>query len=94
MLALSKKNTTYFVYLLRCCDDTLYCGITTDIDRRIKQHNGELAGGAKYTRAKRPVKLVHSEICKDLQEAMSREYEIKKWKKIQKEAFVKKVKTK
>ena len=41
----------YFVYLVRCCGDTLYAGITTDLARRMRQHCGELPGGAKYTRS-------------------------------------------
>ncbi|QJB57998.1 GIY-YIG nuclease family protein [Pseudodesulfovibrio sp. zrk46] len=47
--------SNWFVYLLRCADDTLYCGITTDVDRRILQHNA--GTGAKYTRPRRPVTL-------------------------------------
>ena len=45
----------WFVYLLRCADDTLYCGITTDIERRLTQHNA--GTGAKYTRPRRPVSV-------------------------------------
>lgn len=45
------------VYLLTCADGTLYCGVTTDVARRIAMHNGELAGGARYTRGRRPVTL-------------------------------------
>ena len=41
----------YFVYLIRCRGDTLYAGITTDLPRRMRQHRGELPGGAKYTRS-------------------------------------------
>jgi len=79
---------------LRCSDHSLYCGVTSDIQRRIKQHNGELAGGAKYTRAKRPVKLVYYEVCKNQKKAMKREHEIKKWRKNKKEDLVKKSKRK
>lgn len=50
----------YHLYILRCADDTLYTGITTDLDRRLAEHNGELARGAKYTKARRPVVLVYS----------------------------------
>lgn len=46
------------VYLLRCADGTLYCGATTDVARRVAMHNGKIAGGAKYTRGRRPVSLV------------------------------------
>ena len=46
------------VYLVLCADGTLYCGVTTDVRRRLDEHNGLLAGGAKYTRSRRPVRLV------------------------------------
>ena len=45
------------VYLLRCADGTLYCGVTTDVERRLAMHNGQRPGGAKYTRSRRPVCL-------------------------------------
>ena len=45
------------VYLLLCADGTLYCGVTTDVRRRLDEHNGLRAGGAKYTRGRRPVRL-------------------------------------
>lgn len=45
------------VYLLTCADGTLYCGVTSDMERRLAMHNGLLAGGAKYTRGRRPVTL-------------------------------------
>ena len=53
------------VYLLECADGSLYCGVTTDIERRLEQHNGLRPGGAKYTRARRPVRLVASRPCPD-----------------------------
>jgi putative endonuclease len=49
----------YFVYLLLCSDKTLYCGITTDLERRVREHNASPLG-AKYTKARRPVRLVYS----------------------------------
>lgn len=49
---------SWSVYLLRCADGTLYCGMTTDVERRLAMHNGVLAGGAKYTRGRRPVTLL------------------------------------
>ena len=48
----------WWVYLIRCADHTLYSGVTVNLERRLRQHNGELAGGARYTRARRPVELV------------------------------------
>jgi putative endonuclease len=56
---------TWFVYLLECADHTLYCGVTTDLARRLAQHNGEAPGGARYTRARRPVLLAASAPCRD-----------------------------
>jgi putative endonuclease len=49
----------YFVYILRCADDTLYVGITTDVSRRVTEHNTSTLG-AKYTRGRRPVTLVYT----------------------------------
>ena len=48
---------TWHVYLLECADGTLYCGVTNNLPRRLEQHNGQLPGGAKYTRSRRPVRL-------------------------------------
>ncbi len=65
------------VYLLRCDDGTLYTGVTSDIERRLRQHNGEIGGGARYTRARRPVALLWSEACSSRAEAQQREARIK-----------------
>ena len=67
----------YFVYILKCADETLYTGIATELERRIEEHNSS-DKGAKYTRARRPVKLVYSESHPDRSAASKREYEIKK----------------
>lgn len=67
----------YHIYILQCADNTLYTGITTELDRRIEEHNSS-AKGAKYTRARRPVTLVYSEKYDDRSSASKREYEIKK----------------
>lgn len=64
------------VYILKCSDNTLYTGVTTDLNRRLKEHNNSNLG-AKYTRAKRPVELVYFECCDDKVHAMQREYAIK-----------------
>ncbi|MBI3903530.1 MAG: GIY-YIG nuclease family protein [Nitrosomonadales bacterium] len=62
-------------YLLQCADGTLYCGISNDLDKRLAAHNaGE---GAKYTRGRTPVKLLHVEQCSDKSAALRRELEIK-----------------
>ncbi|MCI9271910.1 MAG: GIY-YIG nuclease family protein [Dorea sp.] len=69
--------------MVRCRDGSLYTGWTTDIEKRIKAHNE--GKGAKYTRSRRPVKLVYYEIFATKKEAMSREYAIKRLKKKAKE---------
>ena len=63
------------VYIVSCCDGSLYTGITTDIEKRIAVHNA--GKGAKYTRSRRPVKLAWSEDCGDHSSALRRELEIK-----------------
>ncbi len=63
--------------MLECADNTLYTGITTDITRRIHEHNNTPAG-AKYTKSRRPVKLIYQERCTDRSSASKREYQIKK----------------
>ena len=65
-----------YVYLLRCADDTLYCGWTTDLENRIAAHNAGI--GAKYTRSRRPVELVYYEEYRDQHEALSREWHLKR----------------
>ena len=65
-----------YTYILRCSDDTLYCGWTNDLEKRLAAHNAGTA--AKYTRTRRPVELVYYEEFETKQEAMSREYHIKK----------------
>ena len=67
----------YFVYMLKCSDDTFYTGIATELERRIDEHNSS-DKGAKYTRTRRPVVLVYSEEHPDRSSASKREYEIKK----------------
>ena len=67
----------YYVYMVKCEDDTLYTGIATDLDRRIEEHNTS-DRGAKYTRVRRPVTLVYQEEHPDRSTASKREYEIKK----------------
>lgn len=73
----------YYLYILKCADKTLYTGITTDLQRRIGEHNGAKLG-AKYTAARRPVKLVFSREFKNRSVAAKAEARIKKLKKSQK----------
>jgi putative endonuclease len=77
----------YFVYIVQCSDQTYYTGITTDITRRIDEHNNS-DKGAKYTRARRPVTLIYQESCEDKSSALKRERVIKKFRREQKEALI------
>jgi len=76
------------VYILRCSDDSLYTGITTDIERRIEEHNNS-DKGARYTRARRPVKLAYQENCSSRSCASSREYSIKQLNRTEKLQLIK-----
>ena len=82
------SKPSWFVYILLCADNTLYTGITTDIDKRIKQHNGVDRKGAKYTRHRQPVQLVFQEASDSRSDASKREHSIKSLKKRQKEHLV------
>ncbi len=82
-----KVNTSqWFVYMVRCSDKSLYTGITTDVERRVAEHNGE--GGARYTRSRNPVTLVYKEHIESRSLASKREIAIKKLTKKQKETLI------
>lgn len=72
-----------YTYIVECADGTLYTGWTTNVQKRVKAHNEEKSG-AKYTKAKRPVKLVYYEEYETKEEAMRREYAIKQLTRKQK----------
>lgn len=78
--------TPYTLYILRCNDDTLYTGITTDLEKRLLEHNTS-DKGAKYTRYRRPVVVVYQEPCNDKSTALKREHAIKKMSRQQKIAL-------
>lgn len=63
--------------------------MTSNLDKRLKEHNSKTSKGAKYLRAKKPVSLVYSEEYPDIKSAMNREFQVKKWKKAKKEALIK-----
>ena len=75
----------WYVYMVRCADDSLYTGITRDPIRRVDEHNTSNLSGAVYTRTRRPVQLVYRKICKTRTEAARREYEIKQMSRQEKE---------
>lgn len=79
----------WYVYLLRCKDNTLYTGITKDIERRIEEHNHCDKKGAKYTRTRRPVRLAYFEESVNRSTASQREYQLKKLTKKAKESLIK-----
>ncbi len=78
--------TPWYVYLVRCSDRSLYCGITRDLDRRVQEHNEGI--GCRYTRPRRPVHLVWSSETSGKSEAYKEEYRIKRMSKTAKEKLV------
>lgn len=76
----------HYVYVVECADGSLYTGYTTDVDRRVAEHNA--GDGAKYTRGRTPVELVHVEEFESKSAAMSREYAVKQLSRRQKERLV------
>ncbi|OGD97371.1 hypothetical protein A3A49_00970 [Candidatus Curtissbacteria bacterium RIFCSPLOWO2_01_FULL_38_11b] len=79
----------YYFYILRCSDSSLYCGMTSNLEKRVGEHNSNSSKGAKYLRSKKPVVLVYSETFPDIKTAMNRELQIKRWTKDKKEALIK-----
>jgi putative endonuclease len=77
----------WFFYIVRCKDDSLYSGISPDLDERLKKHNNGI--GAKYTAYRRPVILVYSEQYDNISEARKSEIQIKGWSKTKKERLIK-----
>jgi len=77
----------YRLYIIKCQDGTLYTGITTDLERRISEHNA-LPAGAKYTRGRRPVKLVFSRNFRNRSNATKEEVRIKKLSRAEKLALI------
>lgn len=82
----------HYVYLVRCADSTLYCGWTTDLEKRVRAHNS--GKGAKYTRSRRPVKLVYAEEFAEKQEALSREWHLKRLSREEKIRLIEKARLK
>jgi putative endonuclease len=82
----SNKDKNHYIYIIECSDGSYYTGYTTDVERRVEEHNsGE---GAKYTRGRRPVKLRYQEAFKSRSLAQKREYQIKKLPRSKKEELV------
>jgi putative endonuclease len=77
----------WWVYIVECSDGTYYTGITTDLERRVNEHNYSFKS-AKYTRSRRPVKLVYREKSVNRSEASKRECKIKKYKRNKKKELI------
>lgn len=82
-----KLDKSYYVYIIRCADGTLYTGSTDDVQRRLEVHRS--GKGAKYTRGRGPLELVYSEQVESWSQALRRESEIKKMTRLQKEEMIK-----
>ena len=81
-----KRREKWFLYILRCADESLYTGITKDLERRFKMHaEGK---GARYTRTRRPLQMVYREACRTRTEALVRECFVKALPKTKKLALV------
>ena len=80
------ENNMNYTYLLECSDGTFYCGWTNDLEKRVKAHNS--GRGAKYTKPRRPVRLVWYETFETKEEAMSREVKVKRLSRKQKDELV------
>ena len=79
-------ESQWYLYVLRCGDGTLYTGITTDVERRFAAHQS--GKGAKYTRGRGPLELLHQEGCGDHAQALKREYAFKRLSREQKLLFL------
>jgi putative endonuclease len=78
----------WYVYVLLCADHSFYCGITTNLDRRLKQHNGEIKGGAKYTRGRGPHRIVFIKKAMNRSIASKLEYKFKRLSRKNKEEYI------
>ena len=78
----------WHVYLVECADGTFYCGIAKDPEKRLAEHNGDLPGGARYTRGRRPVFLLASKLCAGKGEALTLERAIKSRPRKEKLSFM------
>jgi len=86
MSSAEKDDGDHYVYVVECSDGSYYTGYTTNVERRVAEHND--GDGAKYTRGRRPVTLVYVEAYADQSEAMQREYAIKQLRRAGKERLV------
>lgn len=78
----------WYMYVILCFDNSFYCGITTNLRKRLKQHNGVIKGGAKYTRSRRPCKYIYKESAQNRSDASKKEAAFKKLSRKQKEKYI------
>ena len=82
------ENKKHFIYIVECSDGSYYTGYTTNIQRRLNEHNYSFKRGAKYTRSRRPVKLIHTEEFPTRSQALKREHAIKKLSRKKKQLII------
>ena len=81
-------QNNWLIYILKCRDGSLYCGITNNLEKRLKQHKGVIKGGAKYTSSHWPCKLVYKEKSASRSDALLREIVIKKMSRVEKQTLI------
>ena len=81
-------NSAWWVYIVRCADDSLYTGVARDVEQRIAAHNGNGPQGARYTRSRRPVELVYQESVATQSAALQREHVIKQLSRLEKHRLI------
>ena len=86
MVTTTQNN--WLIYILKCGDGSLYCGIKNNLEKRLKKHKGKIKGGTKYTRSHWPCKLVYKEKSGSRSEALKREAIIKKMSKDEKQTLI------
>ena len=88
MVRVARVTKRWHVYIVRCADGTLYTGVAMNVARRIAEHNGDRANGARYTRARRPVNLAYHEKAANRSAACKREHRIKQLNRREKLALI------
>ncbi len=81
-----KDYSRWYLYILRCCDGSLYTGITRDLQQRVQAHNGGTA--SRYTRTRLPVAIIYQEVCRGHSSALRKEYAIKQLSRKEKEEYI------
>tara|TARA_Y100000593_G_scaffold84258_1_gene159456 strand:+ start:761 stop:1036 length:276 start_codon:yes stop_codon:yes gene_type:complete len=82
------KSKLHYVYIVQCADGTFYTGYTTNVKRRLNEHNYSIKRAAKYTRSRRPVVLKYFETYSNISDALKRERKIKKLSRKEKKALI------